>query len=130
MVWYIHERVKSVDLFTVSVLGYSQMINRINNNNNQQPSSGGDDDFEFTEKYTQEIEDIQQIEELLADTAELKKVAARTVLRATEILDINENNIDVAKLFLAEAVVMMQVVYRIETFFNDESDKWLPEVVE
>ena len=100
------------------------MINRINNNN-QQPSSGsGDDDFEFTEK------DIQEIEELLADTAELKKVAARTVLRATEILDMNANDSDVARLLLAEAVVMMQVVHRIETFFTDESAKWLPEVVE
>lgn len=101
-------------MFTVSVLGYSQMINRINNN--QQPS-GGDDNFEFTEK------DIQEIEELLADTAELKKVAARTVLRATEILDMNANDSDVARLLLHEAVVMMQVVHRIETFFNDESAK-------
>ena len=81
------------------------MINRINNNN-QQPS-GDDGDFEFTEK------DIQEIEELLADTAELKKVAARTVLR----------DCDVARMLLHEAVVMMQVVHRIETFFNDESAK-------
>lgn len=91
------------------------MINRINNN--QQPSAGGDDNFEFTEK------DIKQIEELLADTAELKKVAARTVLRATEILDMNANDSDVARLLLHEAVVMMQVVHRIETFFTDESAK-------
>lgn len=91
------------------------MINRINNN--QQPSGSGDDDFEFTEK------DIQEIEELLADTAELKKVAARTVLRATEILDMNAKDCDVARMLLHEAVVMMQVVHRIETFFNDESAK-------
>ena len=102
-------------MFTVSVLGYSQKINRINNNN-QQPS-GDDGDFEFTEK------DIQEIEELLADTAELKKVAARTVLRATEILDMNAKDCDVARMLLHEAVVMMQVVHRIETFFNDESAK-------
>lgn len=86
------------------------MINRIKNYN--QPS-GDDDDFELTEK------DIQEIEELLADTAELKKVAARTVLRATEILDMNPTDQDVAKLLLGEAVVMMQVVHRIETFFGE-----------
>lgn len=91
------------------------MINRIKNYN--QPSDGDDDDFELTEK------DIQEIEELLADTEELKKVAARTVLRATEILDMNPTDQDVAKLLLGEAVVMMQVVHRIETFFGENESE-------
>ena len=86
------------------------MINRMNNN-----ESPDDDDLHFTEK------DIQEIEELLADTAELKKVAARTLLRATHILDQNSNDTDVAYLLLHEATVMMQVVHRIDSFFNDES---------
>lgn len=90
------------------------MINRIKNY--QQPS-GDDDDSELTEK------DIQEIEELLADTEELKKVAARTVLRATEILDMNPTDQDVAKLLLGEAVVMMQVVHRIETFFGENESE-------
>lgn len=92
------------------------MINRIKNYN--QPSGDGDDDdFELTEK------DIQEIEELLADTKELKKVAARNVLRATEILDMNPTDQDVAKLLLGEAVVMMQVVHRIETFFGENESE-------
>ena len=86
------------------------MINRMQNN-----ESPDDDDLHFTEK------DIQEIEELLADTAELKKVAARTLLRATHIIDSNPNDTDVAYLLLHEATVMMQVVHRIDSFFNDES---------
>jgi hypothetical protein len=84
------------------------MINRIQNN-----ESPDDDDLT--------PEDIQEIEELLADTAELKKVAARTLLRATHIIDSNPNDTDVAYLLLHEATVMMQVVHRIDSFFNDES---------
>ena len=87
------------------------MINRIKNY--QEPS--GDDDDDLTP------EDIQEIEELLADTAELKKVAARTLLRATHIIDSNPNDTDVAYLLLHEATVMMQIVHRIESFFQDES---------
>jgi len=91
------------------------MINRIQNN-----ESPDDDDLHFTEK------DIQEIEELLADTAELKKVAARTLLRATHIIDSNPNDTDVAYLLLHEATVMMQIVHRIESFFtDDESGKWI-----
>ena len=86
------------------------MINRMQNN-----ESPDDDDLHFTEK------DIQEIEELLADTAELKKVAARTLLRATHIIDSNPNDTDVAYLLLHEATVMMQIVHRIESFFNDDS---------
>jgi hypothetical protein len=89
------------------------MINRIKNY--QEPS--GDDDDDLTP------EDIQEIEELLADTAELKKVAARTLLRATHIIDSNPNDTDVAYLLLHEATVMMQIVHRIESFFQDESGK-------
>ena len=85
------------------------MINRIQNN-----ESPDDDDLHFTEK------DIQEIEELLADTAELKKVAARTLLRATHIIDSNPNDTDVAYLLLHEATVMMQIVHRIESFFTDD----------
>jgi len=87
------------------------MINRMQNNESP------DDDDDLTP------EDIQEIEELLADTAELKKVAARTLLRATHILDQNSNDTDVAYLLLHEATVMMQVVHRIDSFFNDESGK-------
>jgi hypothetical protein len=79
--------------------------------NNESPD---DDDLHFTEK------DIQEIEELLADTAELKKVAARTLLRATHIIDSNPNDTDVAYLLLHEATVMMQIVHRIESFFTDD----------
>lgn len=83
--------------------------------NNESPDD--DDDLHFTEK------DIQEIEELLADTAELKKVAARTLLRATHIIDSNPNDTDVAYLLLHEATVMMQIVHRIESFFQDDSGK-------
>jgi uncharacterized protein YuzE len=65
-------------------------------------------------------EEIQQVEELLVDTAELKKVAARTLLRATHIIDSNPNDTDVAYLLLHEATVMMQIVHRIESFFTDD----------
>lgn len=85
------------------------MINRMQNN-----ESPDDDDLHFTEK------DIQEIEELLVDTAELKKVAARTLLRATHIIDSNPNDTDVAYLLLHEATVMMQIVHRIESFFTDD----------
>jgi uncharacterized protein YuzE len=68
-------------------------------------------------------EEIQQVEELLVDTAELKKVAARTLLRATHIIDSNPNDTDVAYLLLHEATVMMQIVHRIESFFQDDSGK-------
>jgi uncharacterized protein YuzE len=81
--------------------------------NNESPNDD-DDDLHFTEK------DIQEIEELLVDTAELKKVAARTLLRATHIIDSNPNDTDVAYLLLHEATVMMQIVHRIESFFNDD----------
>jgi uncharacterized protein YuzE len=68
-------------------------------------------------------EEIQQVEELLVDTAELKKVAARTLLRATHIIDSNPNDTDVAYLLLHEATIMMQIVHRIESFFQDDSGK-------
>jgi len=83
----------------------------------QNNGSPDDDDLHFTEK------DIQEIEELLADTAELKKVAARTLLRATHIIDSNPNDTDVAYLLLHEATIMMQIVHRIESFFQDDSGK-------
>jgi hypothetical protein len=82
--------------------------------NNQSPD---DDDDDLTP------EEIQQVEELLVDTAELKKVAARTLLRATHIIDSNPNDTDVAYLLLHEATIMMQIVHRIESFFQDESGK-------
>ena len=91
------------------------MINRMQNN-----ESPDDDDNLPTP------EEIQQVEELLVDTAELKKVAARTLLRATHIIDSNPNDTDVAYLLLHEATVMMQIVHRIESFFtDDESGKWI-----
>jgi hypothetical protein len=88
------------------------MINRMQNN-----QSPNDDDDDLTP------EEIQQVEELLVDTAELKKVAARTLLRATHIMDSNPNDTDVAYLLLHEATIMMQIVHRIESFFQDESGK-------
>jgi uncharacterized protein YuzE len=78
--------------------------------NNESP----DDDDDLTP------EEIQEVEELLVDTAELKKVAARTLLRATHIIDSNPNDTDVAYLLLHEATVMMQIVHRIESFFTDD----------
>ena len=78
--------------------------------NNESP----DDDDDLTP------EEIQQVEELLVDTAELKKVAARTLLRATHIIDSNPNDTDVAYLLLHEATIMMQIVHRIESFFTDD----------
>ena len=91
------------------------MINRMQNN--QSPDDDDDDDNLPTP------EEIQQVEELLVDTAELKKVAARTLLRATHIIDSNPNDTDVAYLLLHEATIMMQIVHRIESFFQDESGK-------
>jgi hypothetical protein len=87
------------------------MINRMQNN-----ESSNDDDLPTPEE-------IQQVEELLVDTAELKKVAARTLLRATHIMDSNPNDTDVAYLLLHEATIMMQIVHRIESFFQDDSGK-------
>ena len=84
------------------------MINRMQNNESP------DDDDDLTP------EEIQEVEELLVDTAELKKVAARTLLRATHIIDSNPNDTDVAYLLLHEATVMMQIVHRIESFFTDD----------
>jgi len=84
------------------------MINRMKNNESP------DDDDDLTP------EEIQQVEELLVDTAELKKVAARTLLRATHIIDSNPNDTDVAYLLLHEATIMMQIVHRIESFFTDD----------
>jgi hypothetical protein len=91
------------------------MINRIKNY--QEPSGDDDDDYNLTP------EEIQEIEELIADTAELKKVAARTLLRATHILDANPHDQDVALMLLHEATIMMQIVHRVESFFTDESAK-------
>lgn len=85
------------------------MINRMQNNE----SPNDDDDLT--------PEEIQMVEELLVDTAELKKVAARTLLRATHIIDSNPNDTDVAYLLLHEATIMMQIVHRVESFFNDDS---------
>lgn len=89
------------------------MINRMQNN-----QSPDDDDDNLPTP-----EEIQQVEELLIDTAELKKVAARTLLRATHIMDSNPNDTDVAYLLLHEATIMMQIVHRIESFFQDDSGK-------
>ena len=89
------------------------MINRMQNN-----ESPDDDDDNLPTP-----EEIQQVEELLVDTAELKKVAARTLLRATHIIDSNPNDTDVAYLLLHEATIMMQIVHRIESFFQDDSGK-------
>lgn len=91
------------------------MINRMQNN-----QSPDDDDDNLPTP-----EEIQQVEELLIDTAELKKVAARTLLRATHIMDSNPNDTDVAYLLLHEATIMMQIVHRIESFFQDDSGKWI-----
>jgi len=85
--------------------------------NNYGSSSDDDDDNNLTP------DEMQQLDELMADTDELKKVAARTVLRATQILDMNPQDNDVARMLLAEAVVMMQIVHRIETLFKNDSGK-------
>jgi hypothetical protein len=90
------------------------MINRLKN---YDMSSNDDEPDELTEKA------LQEIEELLADTEELKKVAAKNVLRACDILDMNPTDEVVAGMLLQEAVVMMQVVHRVESFFKDESGK-------
>ena len=66
---------------------------------------------------------LQEVEELLADNEELKKVAANNILRACHLLDKDEKDSDIAELLLREAVVMMQVAHRIDTFFGDESKK-------
>jgi len=85
------------------------MINNRFNNTNE------NDDHNSAEESGCEIEGI------LAETDELRKIAARTILRSSVIMD-NKQDEDVAQMLLLEAAVMMSLIHRIENFFTDNSD--------
>lgn len=59
-----------------------------------------------------------EIEGILVESQELKKVAARTILRASMILDKDQDE-EVAQMLLQEASVMMSLVHRIENYFTN-----------
>jgi hypothetical protein len=83
------------------------MINNRFNNTNE------NDDQDSLEKSGCEIEGI------LAETNELRKIAARTILRSSVIMD-NKQDEDVAQMLLLEAAVMMSLIHRIENFFTED----------
>ena len=68
--------------------------------------SSDDDDF------------AQKVDELLSEVGELKKVAARNVLRAADIANSHPHELDVSRLLLGEAAVMMSVASRIEDLLD------------
>lgn len=59
-----------------------------------------------------------EIEGILVESQELKKVAARTILRASMILDKDQDE-EVAQMLLQEASVMMSLVHRLENYFTN-----------
>lgn len=59
-----------------------------------------------------------EIEGILVESQELKKVAARTILRASMILDKDQDE-EVAQMLLQEASVMMSLVHRVENYFTN-----------
>lgn len=59
-----------------------------------------------------------EIEGILVESQELKKVAARTILRASMILDKDQDE-EVAQMLLKEASVMMSLVHRLENYFTN-----------
>jgi hypothetical protein len=83
------------------------MINNRFNNTNE------NDDQDSLEESGCEIEGI------LAETNELRKIAARTILRSSVIMD-NKQDEDVAQMLLLEAAVMMSLIHRIENFFTED----------
>jgi hypothetical protein len=83
------------------------MINNRFNNTNE------NDDQDSVEESGCEIEGI------LAETNELRKIAARTILRSSVIMD-NKQDEDIAQMLLLEAAVMMSLIHRIENFFTED----------
>ena len=60
----------------------------------------------------------KQVEELLGEVIELRKIAARNLLRAAHIADTNPEDEDVTRLLMGEAAVMLSVAHRIETLLD------------
>ena len=60
----------------------------------------------------------EQVEELLGEVIELRKIAARNLLRAAHIADTNPEDEDVTRLLIGEAAVMLSVAHRIETLLD------------
>ena len=60
----------------------------------------------------------KKVEELLGEVIELRKIAARNLLRAAHIADTNPEDEDVTRLLMGEAAVMLSVAHRIETLLD------------
>lgn len=56
----------------------------------------------------------EQVQELLCEVIELRKIAARNLLRAAHIADTNPEDEDVTRLLMGETAVMLSVAHRIE----------------
>jgi hypothetical protein len=63
----------------------------------------------------------EDVQELLAEVAYLRRIAGLNIVRAT-IISQDHDDEEVAQLLLREAAVMMSVCHRVESVFGHESE--------